>query len=99
MKQLQNELDLLLKQSGVDDQIIEVIKREKPVFPFSTEGRVLAYLLSTRAIDYEKYMELQNAYAKRNQYLDLFDMAPRTFGETWGEKHILNLFPEFMKAT
>ena len=51
MKQLQNELDLLLKQSGVDDQIIEVIKREKPVFPFSTEGRVLAYLLSTRAID------------------------------------------------
>ncbi|MEI3311728.1 MAG: hypothetical protein V8R78_08140 [Evtepia gabavorous] len=44
-------------------------------------------------------MELQNAYAKRNQYLDLFDMAPRTFGETWGEKHILNLFPEFMKAT
>ena len=62
MKQLQNELDLLLKQSGVGDQIIEVIKREKPVFPFSTEGRVLAYLLSTRAIDYEKYMELQNAY-------------------------------------
>lgn len=38
MKQLQNELDLLLKQSGVDDQIIEVIKREKSVFPFSTEG-------------------------------------------------------------
>ena len=99
MKQLQNELDLLLKQSGVDDQIIEVIKREKSVFPFSTEGRLLAYLLSTRTIDYEKYMELQNSYAKRNQYLDLFDMAPRTFGETWGERHILNLFPEFKKAT
>ncbi len=99
MKQLQNELDLLLKKSGGDERTIEVIRNEKPVFPFSTEGHMLAYLLSTRTIDYNKYMDLQNEYAKRNQYLDLFDMAPRTFGETWGEKHILNLFPEFMKAT
>ena len=67
MKQLQHELDLLLKQSGGDDHTIEVIRNEKSVFPFSTEGRMLAYLLSTRTIDYKK--------------------------------HILNLFPEFMKAT
>ena len=92
-------MDLLLKQSGGDKKTIEVIKNEKAVFPFSTEGRMLAYLLSTQTIDYEKYMELRNEYAKRNQYLDLFDMAPRTFGETWGEKHILGLFPEFKKAT
>lgn len=26
-------------------------------------------------------------------------MAPHTFGETWGEKYILTLFPEFIKAT
>lgn len=99
MKQLQQELDLLLKQSGVDAQIIESIKQEKPVFPFSTEGRMLAYLLSTGTIDYNKYLDMQTTYAQRNQYIDLFDMAPRTFGETWGEKHILNLFPEFLKAT
>lgn len=99
MKQLQNELNLLLKQSGADNQIIEVMKQERAVFPFSTEGRMLAFLLSSRTIDYEKYLDLQKAYAQRNQYLDLFDMAPRTFGETWGENHILNLFPEFMKAT
>lgn len=98
MKQLRNELDLLLKQSGVDDKIIKAIKQEKSVFPFSTEGCTLAYLLSTGTIDYDKYIDLKNAYAQRNQYLDLFDMAPRTFGETWGEKHILELFPEFMKA-
>ena len=29
----------------------------------------------------------------------LFDMAPRTFGEIWGENHVLQLFPEFVKAT
>ena len=99
MKELRNELDMLLNQSGGDKNTIAVIKSEKAVFPFSTEGRILAYLLATQTIDYEKYMELHNEYAKRNQYLDLFDMAPRTFGETWGEKHILGLFPEFVKAT
>lgn len=99
MKELRNELDMLLSKSGGDKNIIEMIKKEKAVFPFSTEGRMLAYLLDTQTINYEKYMELHNDYARRNQYLDLFDMAPRTFGETWGEKHILGLFPEFIKAT
>lgn len=99
MKELREQLDLLLRQSGGDKTTIETIQGEKAVFPFSTEGRMLAYLLATKMITYEKYMELYNDYAKRNQYLDLFDMAPRTFGETWGEKHILSLFPEFVKAT
>jgi hypothetical protein len=99
MKELQKQLDLLLQQAGGDKQTIEAIKSEKAVFPFSEEGRILAYLLATQTITYEKYMELYNEYATRNQYLDLFDMTPRTFGETWGEKHILGLFPEFVKAT
>lgn len=75
------------------------LAKRPPIFPFSTEGRMLAYLLATQTITYNKYIELQKEYAKRNRYLDLFDMAPRTFGETWGEKHILKLFPEFVKAT
>lgn len=99
MRELRNQLDILLKRSGGDKKTIEVIKSEKAVFPFSTEGRVLAYLLATKTITYEQYMQLHDEYAKRNQYLDLFDMSPRTFGETWGEKHILELFPEFVKAT
>lgn len=99
MKELQNQLDQLLKQSGGDKKTIEGLKKEKAVFPFSTEGRILAYLLAVNSISYEQYQELYDEYAKRNQYLDLFDMAPRTFGETWGEKHILGLFPEFVKAT
>ena len=99
MRELRKQLDELLKQSGGNKNVIEMIKKEKAIFPFSTEGRILAYLLATQTITYEKYVELQDAYAKRNQYLDLFEMAPRTFGETWGEKHILSLFPEFVKAT
>ena len=26
-------------------------------------------------------------------------MAPRTFGQTWGERHIKKFFPDFIKAT
>ena len=99
MKELRNQLDILLSKSGGEKSDIEFIKTEKVVFPFSVEGRILAYLLATQTITYEKYMELYNEYAKRNKYLELFDMAPRTFGETWGETHILSLFPEFVKAT
>lgn len=99
MKELKRQLDALLNESGGDKDVIERIKKEKAVFPFSTEGRLLAYLLGSQTITYDTYMELHNEYAQRNQYLDLFDLAPRTFGETWGEKHILGLFPEFLKAT
>ena len=99
-----------MDQSGGDKNDIELIKKGNAIFPFSTEGRILAYLLATQTITYEQYMELQNEYAKRNQYLHLFDMAPRTFGETWGEKVTKGLFdtrayaatylfPEFVKAT
>ena len=54
MKELQKQLDMLFKQSGVDESVIEVIKKEKAVFPFSTEGRMLAYLLATHYDETEK---------------------------------------------
>lgn len=98
MKELQNQLDILMKQASIDEHTIGVIKEEKSVFPFSEEGRIMAYLLASKVISYDQYLDMNRDYVKRNQYLELFDMAPRTFGETWGEEHILSLFPEFIKA-
>lgn len=99
MKELNKELELLLQDTGKDTHLLETIAAEKSVYPFSPEGRILAYLLSTNAITYDRYLQLQREYTQRNQYLELFELSPRTFGETWGEKHILSLFPQFMKAT
>lgn len=99
MKELQKQLDMLIRKSGADMQVIEMIRNEPSVFPFSTEGKLMAYLLAGRIITYEEYLNLNREYNRRNQYLYLFDMAPRTFGEIWGENHILQLFPEFVKAT
>lgn len=99
MKELRQTLDLLIKQSGVNCEIKQSFDDEKNIFPFSAEGRTMAYLLDNGTITYAQYLELNRNYAERNKYLDLFEMAPRTFGETWGEQHILSLFPQFIKAT
>lgn len=103
MGDLQDKIDLLIKSSNANPVIIEKIKAEKTVAPFSTESRLLAYLQSLNAISYADYEDLYQAYVQENReankYLSLFNMTPRTFGQTWAEKHVLSLFPEFIPAT
>lgn len=103
MKELRKKLDYLIKTSDVDPDVIKAIKSESSVPPFTTESRLLAYLLAAEKIDYRCYSDLGKEFCGRNQrqtkYLKLFDMAPRTFGQTWGEQHIRELFPQFMAAT
>ena len=103
MKELRKKLDYLLKTANGDETIIETIFNENSIFPFTVEQNLMAYLLSIDRISYNDYLALGNEFSRRNQqenqYLALFDMAPRTFGQTWGEQHILKLFPEFLKAT
>ncbi len=99
MKELHNKIDLILKDSNIDKLEIESIKNSETIFPFSTESRILAYLLAINAISYEQYDEMIQEYNERNKYLKLFDLGPRTLGQTWGEQHLLSLFPQFTKAT
>lgn len=103
MEELRKKLDYLLKNSKSDSDIVEAIKREPSIAPFSTEAHLLAYLLSIGEITYDEYITLNHEFYERyqqeNQYLELFNMAPRTFGQTWGEWHIRKLFPQFLEAT
>ena len=50
MKQLKEELDLLVKKTGNAEKIIEKASGEKSVFPFSSIGKVMAYLLAAGVI-------------------------------------------------
>lgn len=99
MKELRRKIEDILIKSDQDKKIIETIKNEISVYPFTTESRILVYLIARKAITYEQFEKLHDEYTKRNKYLELYDLAPRTFGETWGEKHILEKFPKFKKAT
>lgn len=103
MKELRKQIDALLSDLSNKDAIIEEIQHESSLPPFSTENRLLAYLLSVGKLSYDEYSRIGKEFSERNtqnnQYISLFDMAPRTFGQTWGEQHIRELFPEFIKAT
>lgn len=99
MRELMIELNNLRKKTNGDTSIIKSIEDEKALFPFSVENRLLAYYLAIGEITYERYSQLNAEYCERNKYLNLFDMAPRTYGQIWGEQHVRTLFPQFVKAT
>ena len=56
-------------------------------------GRAIAFLLDQRAISYGQYVKEYKKFKDRNRYLYVYEMAPRTFGETWLEKRILEKNP------
>lgn len=99
MKELNLAIQRLLNNTKGNQSIIDSIKTEKTLYPFSTECRLFAYFVSIGELSYEEFTTLCKTYSKRNKYLDLYEMAPRTYGQTWGEQHIRSLFPEFIKAT
>lgn len=43
-------------------------------------------------ISLDEYLEMRAEYLQRNKYLHLFELAPRTFGETWGQNHLMDWF-------
>ncbi len=99
MKELRTEIDKLMKKTKGQAEAIRSILEEKSLYPFSQESALLAYFLSIGELTFDTYSKLNTEYCKRNQYLHLYDMAPRTYGQTWGEQHIRSLFPELVKAT
>jgi hypothetical protein len=67
------------------------------VFPFSEYEFILMFLRDRGVISFKDYEKLRDNYVSANRYLDLFSLAPRVFGQAWGEKHIMDLDPKFRK--
>ena len=67
------------------------------VFPFSEYEYILTFLVDHRVITFGDYEELRDNYVSSNRYLDLFGLAPRIFGGTWGEEHVKDLDHRFRK--
>ena len=69
------------------------------VFPFSEYEYIITFLVDRRVISFEEYEKLRNNYVSANRYLDLFSLAPRVFGQVWGEKHVMDLDERLQKAS
>lgn len=67
------------------------------VFPFSEYEYILMFLRDREVISFEDYEKLRDNYISANRYLDLFGLAPRIFGQVWGEKHVMDLDSRFQK--
>ena len=65
------------------------------VYPFNKFEYVISHLIATQTISLQEYLDIRNAYLERNKYLYVFEItAPRTFGETWAQRHLKEVVPE-----
>ena len=65
------------------------------VYPFNKFEYVLSHLIATNTINLDQYLEIRDSYLRRNKYLYVFEItAPRTFGETWAQRHLNEVVPE-----
>lgn len=70
------------------------------VFPFNKFEFIIAHLIATQTLNLAEYLDIRNAYLERNKYLYLFEItAPRTFGESWAQRHLNEIAPELQKPT
>ncbi|HPA47379.1 MAG TPA: hypothetical protein PK395_16550 [bacterium] len=68
------------------------------VFPFNEYEYILMFLRDRSVISFEQYEDLRNRYVSANRYLNLFGLAPRIFGQIWGEQHLRDLDSRFREA-
>lgn len=83
--------------SGLSDEILDKLYS---VYPFNRFEYVISHLIAEKAITLDEYLEVRNTYLNRNKYLYLFEItAPRTFGETWAQRHLNEIVPELERPT
>lgn len=65
------------------------------VYPFNKFEYVISHLIAWDVISLSDYLNLRHEYLERNKYLYVFEItAPRTFGETWAQRHLNEVVPE-----
>ena len=100
LRQLKEYLDKLSTelQNG-DRKLLEArLKSLTSAFPFSEYEYMLMFLKDKAIITFEEYEKLRDNYVKTNKYLELYGLAPRIFGQIWGEEQVRNLDRRFKKA-
>ena len=100
LKQLKEYLDkLAVNLQNGDKKLLEArLESLTSAFPFNEYEYMLMFLRDRGIITFQEYEKLRNNYVKTNRYLELYGLAPRIFGQIWGEEHIRDLDGRFKKA-
>jgi hypothetical protein len=99
LDKLRARLDRLIGSLQEEDQrSLEVRLRALiSAFPFNEYEYVITFLADRRILSFSEYEKLRQDYVSGNRYLDLYGLAPRIFGQVWGEKHLRDLDGRFRK--
>lgn len=94
ISQLKTQIKKLPK--GVASKLTDdILDKLYSVYPFNRFEYVISHLIAEKVISLQDYLEIRNNYLNRNKYLYLFEItAPRTFGETWAQRHLNEIVPE-----
>lgn len=90
----ENQLSAELK-NGMNEKL----KQSVEAYPFNEYEFRLTYLQEHNIITFSEYEEIRQKYILSNRYLELYGLAPRVFGQIWGETHISELDSRFKKPS
>lgn len=102
MEKLIEELEAYKKDLSEDEKLQlsdSVLDKLYAVYPFNKFEYTISHLIANDIITLDAYLDMRSEYIQRNKYLYLFELAPRTFGETWGQRHLMELVPELKIPT
>lgn len=101
IKELKTQIAIMNKVSGDKYNLSnEVLDNLYSVYPFNKFEYIISHLIGTDTITLQQYLEIRNRYLERNKYLYVFEItAPRTFGETWAQRHLNEVVPELQRPS
>lgn len=105
MEKLENELyNQIQKMQSITGETYnlndEFLNNLYSVYPFNKFEYIISHLIAKNVITLEQYLDIRNSYLQRNKYLYVFEItAPRTFGETWAQRHLNEVVPELQRPS
>lgn len=101
IKELKTQIAAMNKVNGgkynLSDEVLDSLYS---VYPFNKFEYIISHLIGTNTITLQQYLDIRNRYLERNKYLYVFEItAPRTFGETWAQRHLNEVVPELQRPS
>lgn len=101
IKELNTQITIMNKANGNKYKLSsEILDNLYSVYPFNKFEYIISHLIGTDTITLQQYFDIRNRYLERNKYLYVFEItAPRTFGETWAQRHLNEVVPELQRPS
>ena len=99
MEKLIEQLDELIKRLEDSKNFEKDLDQLRSIYPFNKYEYIISTLFSHGKITFDEYLTIRDEYINRNLYLYLFEMAPRTFGDTWGLSHVCSIESDFKRPS